>query len=95
MITTIGYIAATLSILGAYMVSSANPKVRFIVFSGWLLANCIDFYIFGIYFAQSYALIQFGLFIGSSIFGIARSYRQMNGITNQREFIDGIQKSNL
>lgn len=77
MITSIGYLAATLSILGAYLVSSANPKVRLVVFMGWFVANCIDLYIFGIYFAQTYALIQFGLFVGSSIFGMVRSYRQI------------------
>ena len=79
MITIIGYLAATLSIYGAYLVSSSNPKVRLIVFMGWFFANCIDLYIFGIYFGQNYALIQFGLFIGSSIFGIIRSYRQVQG----------------
>ena len=84
MITLIGYLAAALSILGAYLVSSANPKVRFVVFVGWFVANCIDLYIFGIYFEQTYALIQFGLFIGSSIFGMIRSYRQIVKIKKEQ-----------
>ena len=84
MITIKGYLAAALSILGAYLVSSANPKVRFVVFVGWFVANCIDFYIFGIHFAQTYALIQFGLFVGSSIFGMIRSYRQIVKIKKEQ-----------